>query len=114
MNAQRISTVREVNAASLARIKQHPFIKLAHEKKLTQAQAERWIMCAGRESRTFPGILENIVARSTNDAVKTILQENLDDEYGNGNPEQAHFKHYLHLLDKMAIARSAQGICGEA
>jgi pyrroloquinoline quinone (PQQ) biosynthesis protein C len=106
MNPQKVNAVREANEASLSRIKQHPFIRKAHEKSLTKNQSERWILCAGRESRTFPGILENMVNQSSNPGVKAILQENLDDEYGNGNPDHAHFKHYLHLLEKLGIPYS--------
>ena len=32
-----------------------------------------------------------------------ILRENLDDEYGNGNPDEAHFQHYLHLLHDVGL-----------
>ena len=89
----------------LARVRNHPFIVGAHNGRLSQEQATRWIFCAGRESRTFPGILEELLAWTGNDVVREILQENLDDEYGNGNPEDAHFQHYLHLLDNVAIPR---------
>ncbi|MGA3106480.1 MAG: iron-containing redox enzyme family protein [Terriglobales bacterium] len=91
---------------SLSRIRQHPFIVSANHQELTKPQAERWIKCAGRESKSFPQILENMVARCQNDRVRSILSDNLDDEYGNGNPEDAHFKHYLHLLDELGIPRS--------
>jgi pyrroloquinoline quinone (PQQ) biosynthesis protein C len=92
---------------SLGRIRQHPFIVAANNQALSQSQAERWIKCAGRESKTFPQILENMVARCKNERVQQILNANLSDEYGNGNPEDAHFKHYLHLLDELGIPRSA-------
>lgn len=99
--------VQERNDESLNRIRQHPFIVQAHAKMLTKPQSERWILCAGRESYSFPKILENMVERSTNPRVTEILRENLNDEYGNGNPEHAHFKHYLHLLDNLGIAQAA-------
>ena len=35
--------------------------------------------------------------------VLEILQKNLDDEFGNGDPEHAHFQHYRHLLHKLGI-----------
>jgi len=107
--SQRFSTyetVKRITEDSLDRIRRHPFIVEAAQGKLTQAQAVRWIKCAGRESRSFPHILENMIAFTTNIAVKGILQENLNDEYGNGNPEHAHFKHYLHLIDNLGISRS--------
>lgn len=100
------SVVQTRNNESLNRILQHPFIVQAHARKLTKSQSERWILCAGRESYSFPKILENMVARCTNERVTEILRENLNDEYGNGNPEHAHFKHYLHLLDNLGISRA--------
>jgi pyrroloquinoline quinone (PQQ) biosynthesis protein C len=99
------SSVESAVQGSLQRIQQHPFILSAHAGTLLKSQAERWIKCAGRESRSFPNILENIIARSENKRVRAILQENLDDEYGNGNPERAHFRHYLQLLDNLDIPR---------
>lgn len=98
---------REAVAESLKRIGEHPFIIRARAQALTKEQAQRWIMCAGRESRSFPTILENMVARCKNDIVKEVLTENLNDEHGNGDPEEAHFRHYLHLLDKLGMAREA-------
>lgn len=99
------SIIEHATEEALTRIRRHPFIKLAHAKSLAQSQAERWIFCAGRESKSFPGILENMVARCTDVKVREILQENLDDEHGRGNPDDAHFQHYLHLLDNLGISR---------
>ncbi len=93
-------------AGVLERIRLHPFIIAANAQTLTREQATRWIFCAGRESRSFPHILENLVACSTQPRVRAILQANLDDEYGNGNPDDAHFLHYLHLLDELGVPRS--------
>src|SRR5437867_2193704 len=90
---------------SLERIRRHPFIIGANAQKLTKQQAERWIKCAGRESHSFPSILQNMVARCSNEKVREILEENLSDEFGNGDPTEAHFKHYLHLLDNLGIPR---------
>lgn len=98
-------TAEKATSESLDRIRLHPFILEANKHNLTQEQALRWIMCAGRESRSFPHIIENMIERCPNPRVKEILMENLDDEYGNGNPEHAHFNHYLHLLDKLAVSR---------
>ncbi len=100
--------IREIEATvteSLARISAHPFIVDGHNKGLTQKQAVRWVKCAGRESRSFPHIIENMIKRTDNPSVIKILKENLDDEYGHGNPEHAHFMHYLHLLDEIGICR---------
>lgn len=90
---------------SLQRIGRHPFIERARTRALTREQAHRWIMCAGRESRSFPSILENMLTRCENTIVRDVLTENLNDEHGNGNPEEAHFRHYLHLLDKLGMPR---------
>ena len=91
--------------SSLQRIREHPFIVEARAQRLSQDQAERWLMCGGRVSRSFPDILEIMVARSFNERIREILVSNLNDEYGNGDAEHAHFKHYLHLLDKLRIPR---------
>ncbi|MGH9894082.1 MAG: iron-containing redox enzyme family protein [bacterium] len=93
-------------AGALQRIRRHPFIIAANAQTLTREQATRWIFCAGRESRSFPHILENLVARSTRPRVRALLQANLDDEYGNGNPDDAHFFHYLQLLDELGVPRA--------
>lgn len=95
---------RSVNE-SLDRIRSHPFILNGHAKNLTREQAIRWVKCAGRESRSFPHIIENMIKRTDNQSVIQILQENLDDEYGQGNPDHAHFMHYLHLLDEIGVSR---------
>lgn len=92
-------------ADSLQRIQQHPFTVDATAQTLTRHQAERWILCAGRESRSFPKILENMIVRCANERIKALLAKNLQDEYGNGDPEQAHFRHYLQLLDLLSIPR---------
>jgi pyrroloquinoline quinone (PQQ) biosynthesis protein C len=98
-------TLRRATDASLQRIKEHPFILKANDGKLTKAQATRWIMCAGRESRSFPLILEGMIATARSAPVREALQRNLDDEYGHGNPQDVHFHHYLHLLDALGIER---------
>jgi len=99
-------TLKQIQVAteeSLDRIREHRFIRLAHEGRLSKQQVLRWIMCGGRESRTFPDILEKMITRVEDPLVLRILQENLDDEYGNGNPDEAHFQHYLHLLHDVGI-----------
>ncbi len=63
----------------------------------------RWVLCGGRESRVFPTILENMVARVSDLVVLEVLKQNLDDEYGNGNSDEAHFQHYLHLLPGIGL-----------
>lgn len=105
MSVSTRQTAETLANASLDRIREHPFVVSAHAGKLNQFQAERWIKCAGRESRSFPTILENLIAADPPAAIRTILEENLSDEYGGGNPEHAHFRHYLQLLDNLSIDR---------
>lgn len=101
------ASIESAVSASMGRIQNHPFIREATTGRLTREQAERWIMCAGRESRSFPRILQNIISWSSKDAIKRILEKNLADEYGNGDPEDAHFMHYLQLLDALRISRES-------
>lgn len=96
---------RDAYDAGLDRIRAHPFIVAAERGRLTKEQAVRWILCAGRESRSFPDILQGIIGGCADATVRGILEKNLDDEFGNGDPEHAHFRHYQHLLDKLGIAR---------
>ncbi len=100
-----IKEIESYNASALDRIKRHPFILAAHSNMLTAEQVYRWIYCAGRESRSFPTILENMLGHELNPNVRRILEENLYDEYGSGDPEQAHFLHYLHLLSKIGLGQ---------
>lgn len=101
------TAVKKVEAAteeSLSRISEHRFIRMAHERALRKDQVLRWILCAGRESETFPTILVRMLERVTEpQLVVDVLQENLDDEYGNGDPNEAHFQHYLHLLHAVGL-----------
>ena len=97
----------EANEASLDRIRSHPFIVEAAAGNLSKTQAIRWILCAGRESRSFPEILQGILQYCDDKLVADILASNLDDEFGNGNPDHAHFRHYTHLLQKLQIPLSA-------
>lgn len=101
------SEILQVNDTALKNIRNHPFIKKSRSNTLTKGETIRWIFCAGRESETFPSILENMLAYCDNSTIQKILQENLDDEYGNGNMEHTHFNHYLQLLDKLGIERTA-------
>jgi pyrroloquinoline quinone (PQQ) biosynthesis protein C len=99
------STIEKYVADSLDRIRRHPFIRNAGSAHISENQAKRWIMCAGRESRSFPDILENLISWSGNERIKSILKGNLADEEGHGVPEHAHFMHYLQLLDKLGVSR---------
>lgn len=62
-------------------------------------------MCAGRESKSFSVILRNLILWCSEGDLKRILSENLYDELGAGDPEEAHYLHYLKLLDGLDIAR---------
>ena len=90
----------------LERIRRHPFIIEACSQSLTKAQGQRWIMCAGRESASFAAILKNMVEWHTNPKISEILLANLADELGKGEPEEAHYMHYLQLLDALNIPRA--------
>src|SRR5689334_1909872 len=84
-NSHLLAEIRQAVEGSLARIRAHPFIQDANRGLLTREQAVRWIMCAGRESRTFPLILERMIAHSENAAIRAALKRNLDDEHGHGD-----------------------------
>lgn len=103
MDNVNVELVRDATDESLARIRRHRFVRKAHAGELSRSQVLRWILCAGRESRSFPEILENMTRRVDNPVVLAILRENLDDEYGNGDADEAHFQHYLHLLRDVGL-----------
>jgi pyrroloquinoline quinone (PQQ) biosynthesis protein C len=92
---------------SLERIGQHPFIRDAIEEKLSKEQIKRWLMCAGRESWIFPNIVRNMLVRCSpkHKKIAEILAQNLNDELGNGNPQEAHFHHYIQLLTELGISK---------
>lgn len=99
-----IQDVKNEQSLALYRIEQHPFN--LHATRHSVQIGYRWLKCAGRESRTFPVILQQMLDHCSDEHIRKILRENLDDEHGNGNPEHAHFRHYLHLLDKLNIQQS--------
>jgi pyrroloquinoline quinone (PQQ) biosynthesis protein C len=105
-----MSHVREALEAAVANsqasIERHPFILDAHNGKLRFEQAERWIFCAGRESESFPGIIEQILGVCPEGKLKAVLEANLDDERGRGDPDDAHYLHYLQLLKDVGIPYS--------
>ena len=102
MNNQDLTTHID---AFLEALRKHPFIRGAMSGQLTRDQSVRWVMCAGRESRSFPTILTKLLQWTADPRIREILQENLDDELGNGNHDDAHFVHYLSLLDSLGIDR---------
>lgn len=90
----------------LNKFKDHPFIQKANNNELAKEQLINWLMCAGRESRTFPEIIKNMIEWTNNQVIKDILIENLNDEYGNGNPNEAHFMHYIQLLEQIELSQN--------
>ena len=99
--------IEEQVSDSLRRIASHPFVRRGQSQELQKEQVFRWIMCAGRESRTFPAILENVMAWIRSETIKQIISSNLDDEKGNGRTEDAHFNHFLILLDELGLSRDS-------
>lgn len=104
MNEEIVALVRQSADSSLHRINAHRFIIEAAGGMLTQEQCIRWVMCAGRESRSFPQVLTNMLDHVSDPAIRAVLQANLDDEFGNGNLDHAHFRHYIHLLKQLDIS----------
>ena len=102
----KLPAIKRSIECSLGRIAKHPFISDAHKKRLSKTQVYTWIMCAGRESQSFPNILEHVTDCCTNSTIRQILTKNLEDENGNGNPSEAHYTHYLNLLDEIGIPHS--------
>ena len=101
----RSTAVEAAVTDALDRIKSHPLIVSSHSEGLSKGQATRWVFCAGRESRTFPEILRELLTWSSNEVVREVLTENLEDELGRGDPDDAHFNHYLKLLDQLGLPR---------
>ena len=100
-----LNKIKQKVEIGLEKIKNHPFILKANQLDLTQEQVYNWIMCAGRESRTFPEILKNMISWVENKKITDILNENLNDELGDGNYEHIHFVHYLHLIQKIGLKK---------
>jgi len=97
--------IKDQVETALAAVRSHPLVTSAIAGTLPLENAKRWVFCAGRESRSFPWILRDLLSWTSGNKVRKILQENLDDELGSGNPEHAHFLHYLHLLDTLGVPR---------
>lgn len=102
-----LAAIKCAVTTSLDRIRVHPFISKATRGELTKEESLRWIYCAGRESRTFPKILENMLVSCDDPTIRGVLEDNLNDEYGNGNLDHAHYQHYVHLLDRLGVGRGA-------
>jgi pyrroloquinoline quinone (PQQ) biosynthesis protein C len=105
MHERQICTLREVVDDALHRIQLHRFVTHAHQARLTRSQLIRWMLCAGRESKSFPDVLANMIVHVVDPLARKVLTENLDDEYGNGDPQQAHFQHYLQLISAVGLSQ---------
>jgi pyrroloquinoline quinone (PQQ) biosynthesis protein C len=97
--------LEEAVNASTNRLRNHRFVRAAADAELSREQLIRWILCAGKESRAFPDVLRGAL-RSAKGSAHVVLKKNLDDELGNGDPNEAHFQHYLRLLDEIGVLRS--------
>lgn len=89
---------------ALDRITRHPLLVQLQAGRAGFPRVARWVYCAGRESRAFPGMLEGMLTWSTDPVLTHVLRANLDDELGNGNPSEAHFQHYQHLLPELGLS----------
>ena len=72
-NVIKKATVVDYIEQGLERIRKHPFITEANSRTLTEEQAIRWIMCAGRESRSFPDVLNNLQQFAIKPATKRAI-----------------------------------------
>jgi pyrroloquinoline quinone (PQQ) biosynthesis protein C len=100
------ATAQESTALKVAQLERHPFVAGAKRRLLTRQQSVRWVFCAGRESRTFPQLLQGLLDWTEIPVVREVLEENLADELGRGVPEHAHFMHYVQLLDGLGVPRT--------
>ncbi|MFD0886524.1 iron-containing redox enzyme family protein [Streptosporangium algeriense] len=97
--------IKDQVETALAEVRAHPLVTSAEAGTLPLENAKRWVFCAGRESRSFPWILRELLSWTSDEKVRVILQENLNDELGADDPAHAHFLHYLHLLDDLGVPR---------
>jgi pyrroloquinoline quinone (PQQ) biosynthesis protein C len=84
----------------------HPLVTQGRSGQLEWERIKNWIFCAGRESRQFPEVIRAAIDHATNGDFRAALRRNLNDELGNGDPNEAHFQHYLRLLQTLNIHRS--------
>ena len=68
-----ITTIEGQFAESLEGLKDHPFVTGAMAGSLTKEQGIRWVMCAGRESRSFPSILTDLLEWTDNERIRLLL-----------------------------------------
>jgi Iron-containing redox enzyme len=106
MDGRRLSQIRIAVEESLDVISSHRFVRDARARRLSDEQCQRWIMCAGRESRSFPDILQNIIDGVDAEPLRRVLTDKLDDELGSGRPENARAHRYLHLLRDIGLTEA--------
>jgi pyrroloquinoline quinone (PQQ) biosynthesis protein C len=82
MDGHRLSQIQVAVEESLAVVSAHRFIRDARSGRLSEAQCQRWIMCAGRESRSGPEILQNMLDRASDEPLRRLLVDKLHDERG--------------------------------
>lgn len=105
-NCQSVDVIEMAVEASLARIRTHPFIVGGMRGALSKEQSIRWVLCAGRESKSFPDILRGMLETCRVGEIRAVLEDNLRDELGGGNPDHAHFKHYVVLLEQLGMSQA--------
>jgi pyrroloquinoline quinone (PQQ) biosynthesis protein C len=111
MRTELLASIRTENEAALARLRSHPFIRIAHAKALTRDKAHRMLEAMSCDSRAFLVQLRAGVNRLRDlpqyEALLPIMKRNLDDEEGNDNPEEAHWRHYVHLALQLGYTEEA-------
>ena len=66
---------------------------------------QQWAIQAGRIDQAFAEILTNMLAnQAINPSMHTAIRENLDDELGNGDPQQVHFTLFQDVLQAASVS----------
>jgi pyrroloquinoline quinone (PQQ) biosynthesis protein C len=91
---------------AVATVINHPLVTQGRTGQLEWGKIKNWIFCAGRESKQFPEVVQAAIDNATNEDFSAALRRNLNDELGKGDPNEAHFQHYLQLLRTLNISRS--------
>ncbi|GEM_PF-3938350 len=86
------------------RIWQHPFFALLRSHP-TIFLLQRWAIQAGRIDQAFALILDNMIKNpAISPKMHHPIQENLQDELGNGDPTQEHFTLFRNVLQELQIS----------
>lgn len=85
------------------RLWKHPYFKLV-ENNPSKLKLQQWAIQAGRIDQVFSEILENMI---NNPVIPTYMHEpiqnNLNDELGNGDPAKEHFTLFRNVLGVLNI-----------